>query len=395
MTKKLLVFLAVLLTVCFSGSTVMAQNVIKIGQINPLTGPAAGWGLPVDRGINLFADMINEGGGISIKGKKYTFKIYSENDKFNVEAGRAATEKLINAEKVQFIIGSFVDSTVQSMVPLATEKKIITLLGSTGGVKSGMGPEYPYSFRYTHDAMGKLAVLNVALKTLKFKRMAIFNTDTPLGRGNAEAAAQWAKQNNIEVTDNVLAPSNATDFYPSLKTVLEKKPEMIHGAVPPGQMALVCKQAYELGYRGYYSNVGAMVNVAEFIKIAGQDAVQNFIAPYEDSSSPVVTKESKVLMEKLKDRYLKKYGPPFEPLAWRYATGLQILVQAIEEAQTLDPDVLVKTLENTEFKTMLGNGTFAGKKTYGIAHQFSVNTLTGIIKGDHVVHLGYVHVETP
>jgi branched-chain amino acid transport system substrate-binding protein len=388
-------FLAVGLFLCCNGSGVMAQNVIKIGTIGPLTGPAAGWGLPVDRGIILMAEILNEAGGISIKGQKYKFEVFSENDKYNPEAGRAATEKLINRVGVKFILGSFFDGTVQAAVPLAQEKKVFFLMGSTGGVQVGMGPQYPYSFRYTQDAMGKLGVLTVALETIKFKKMAIFNVDNSQGRGNSEAAAEWAKENKMEITDNLLAPGAATDFYPSLKKILDKKPEMIHGAVPPGQFALVCKQAHELGYKGYYSNVGSLVNVPGFIEIAGKEAVQGYIAPYEFVDCPIITPESRAIMLKMQDMYLKKYGPPFEPLAWRYASGVQIVAQALGKAQTLDPDVVVKAMETIEFDTLLGKGSFSGKKTYGIPHQLIINTIAGIIKGDQAVYLGYTKVARP
>jgi branched-chain amino acid transport system substrate-binding protein len=382
------------LVLFFSGATVIAADVIKIGSIQPLTGPAAGWGLPCDRGVVLMAEILNEAGGVSLKGQKYTFEVSSENDKFTTEGGRAAAEKLINRVGVKFIVGPFADATILAAVPLAQEKKVIFLQGSSGGAYT-IGTKFPYLFRYTQDPRGKLGVLDVALHSIKLQKMAILNIDNALGRGNFEAAAEWAKDAKIEVTDNLLAPAAATDFYPSLKKILDKKPEMIHGAVPPGQFALVCKQAHELGYRGYYSNVGSLVNVPGFIEIAGKDAVQGYIAPYEVIDCPIITPESRKIMSRMQDMYLKKYGPPFEPLAWRYAIGLQVVAQALEKAQTFDPEVLVKTMENMEFDTLLGKGGFTGKKTYGIARQLVLYTIAAVIKGDQAVYLGYTKVERP
>ncbi|MBW2285396.1 MAG: hypothetical protein JRF65_12440, partial [Deltaproteobacteria bacterium] len=86
---------------------------------------------------------------------------------------------------------------------------------------------------------------------------------------------------------------------------------------------------------------------------------------------------------------------PFEPLACRYTIGLQVLAQALEKAQSFDPDVVVKTMENTEFDTLLGKGGFAGTKTYGIQRQLIINTIAAIIKGDKAEYLGYVTVKRP
>ena len=398
MKKKSFLYWAELMALglffCFSGSVAIAANVIKIGSIQPLTGPAAGWGLPCDRGVVLMAEILNGAGGISVKGEKYTFEVFSENDKFTTEGGRDAAEKLINRVGVKFIVGPWADSTIMAATPLAQEKKVIFLQGSSGGAFT-IGPKFPYLFRVTQDPRGKLGVLDVALEKIKFKKMAILNLDNATGRGNYEAAAEWAKAAGVEVTDNILVPAASTDFYPSLKKILDKKPEMIHGSISPGQFALVCKQAHELGYRGYYSNVGSLVNVPGFIDIAGKDAVQGYIAPYEVIDCPIITPKSRAIMVKMKDLYLKKYGPPFEPLAWRYAIGLQVVSQALEKAQSFDPDVLVKTMEHMEFDTILGKGDFSGQKTYGIARQLVLYTIAAVIKGDQAVYLGYTKVQRP
>lgn len=371
-----------------------AANEINIGSIQPLTGPAAPWGLPCDRGVQLMADILNSSGGITVKGQKYVFKVHSENDKFNAKDGRAAAEKLINQMKVKYIVGPFNDSTIMALRHFSNEKKVIVLQGSSGDPMT-LGPEYRYLFRFTQDPRGKLGVLDISLKTMPFKKMAIFNTDTALGRGNSTAAAEWAKEAGIDVTDNVLAPAQTTDFYPFLKKVLDNKPEMIHGAVSPSTYALVCKQAHELGYRGFYSNVGSLTNVKGMIEIAGQEAIQGYIAPFEDIRCPAITEKNREIMLKIEKLYLEKFGPPFEPLAWRYGIGLQVLSQAMEKAQTLDVDALVKTMEQMQFDTLLGKGGFSGMKTYGIQRQLIINTIAAIIKGDKAEYLGYVTVNRP
>jgi len=378
----------------FTAPQAAADNVIKIGSIQPLTGPAAPWGLPCDRGVVLLAEIMNEAGGITIQGQKYLFKVLSENDKFSPQAGRAAAEKLINQEKVKYIVGPWHDATIIAARGLSNEQKVIILQGSSGSADT-IGPQYPYLFRFSQDPRGKQGVLDVALKTMQFKKMAVLNVDTALGRGNSIAGAEWAKEFGIEVTDNVLAPADTKDFYPFLKKIIDHKAEMIHGAISPGIFALVCKQAHELGYRGYYSNVGSMTNVGQFIKIAGQEAVQGYIAPFEHIDCPIITDEGRKIMQEMEKRYLKRYGPPFEPLAWRYGIGLQVLSQALEKAQTFEPEAVLKAMETMEFDTLLGKGKFSGEKTYGIARQLVIYTIAAIIKGDKAEYLGYTKVERP
>ena len=44
------------------------DNVVKIGFLAPLTGPVAAWGTPGLDGCQIWADWINEAGGIDIGG---------------------------------------------------------------------------------------------------------------------------------------------------------------------------------------------------------------------------------------------------------------------------------------------------------------------------------------
>jgi len=387
-------FLTIVLFLSFNGSKAMGENVIKIGDIAPLTGPGSPWGINTDRGVQLGVDAINDAGGITIKGEKYFFKVFSENDKYTAEGARAAVEKLVNFEKVQFIVGTWADVTLNLARDISNEKKVIILQGSSGNAFT-IGPKYPYLFRYTQDTRGKQGVLDVALKTMKFKKMAILNYNDANGRGNTEAAIAWTKETGVELTDVILAPGGTTDFYPLLKKIIDNKAEMVHGAVDVPTTALILKQAHELGYKGYYSNTGSMINVKEFIRIAGKDAAQGYIAPYEFIDCPIITDKHRQVMLKMKDNFLKKWGPPFEPVAWRYSIGPQVLAQALEKAQSFDPDVLVKTIETMEFDTLFGKGGFTGAKTYGIPRQLTLYTIAAIIKGDDAEYLGYTKVERP
>jgi branched-chain amino acid transport system substrate-binding protein len=71
------------------------QKVLKIGDINPLTGPAAVWGINTLKYLQLAAQLANSKGGITVAGQKYDLEIVGVDDKDTVEGGRAAAEKLI------------------------------------------------------------------------------------------------------------------------------------------------------------------------------------------------------------------------------------------------------------------------------------------------------------
>ena len=70
----------VLGTVSLSGS-VQAQEVLKIGVLGVMSGPAASWGLVNKYCAETSAQLYNEQGGFEIGGKKYKIEIVPIDDK--------------------------------------------------------------------------------------------------------------------------------------------------------------------------------------------------------------------------------------------------------------------------------------------------------------------------
>src|SRR4029077_4873135 len=87
-----------------SATTVMAQEPIRIGAINPYSGPVALYGDEVARGYQLAIDEANAKGGV-IGRKIELFR----GDAGNPQQGIAAVEKLV-ADKVDIFVGTYVSA---------------------------------------------------------------------------------------------------------------------------------------------------------------------------------------------------------------------------------------------------------------------------------------------
>jgi branched-chain amino acid transport system substrate-binding protein len=377
-----------------------AENIIKIGHMNPLTGPAAPWGVPIARGFDCLAEYYNEQGGIKADGKTWKIKMLHEDNKYRGEIGRAAAEKLISKDKVKAILGDFCGDALLGYRTLAHRNKVIVFMGSSAAEKKLLGPKWPYMFQVSQTQEQKFLSLDIAMDTLKkrgakLERAASIDPDSSTGRGCAEAfTKEKAPQYGMKVVGAVLYPRGTKDFYPFCTKLMNGKPDIVEmGGAGPGDQALIRKTMYELGYKGYSVASGSLVNVKGLIKIAGKEAIQGHIAPYESFECPIIKPEQREIMKIIQEKWKKKWPDDvFEPIAWRYATLLQILVEAYKKAGTLDPDVIVKTLEQGEFETILGDCRFTGKKTFGIAHCANLITIAGIVDGDQVKYLGYARL---
>src|SRR6195256_808769 len=88
----------------FLGATALAQEPIRIGAINPYSGPVALYGDEVARGYQLAIDEANAKGGV-IGRKIELFR----GDAGNPQQGIAAVEKLVG-DKVDIFVGTYVSA---------------------------------------------------------------------------------------------------------------------------------------------------------------------------------------------------------------------------------------------------------------------------------------------
>ncbi len=88
------------------------------------------------------------------------------------------------------------------------------------------------------------------------------------------------------------------------------------------------------------------------------------------------------------DDYIAVYGQPFDPVTPKYHVYLDILVQAIEKAGSLDPTVVKNTMEKVDtWNTIFGPAKFAGQAYYGIKRQIITPVYVSELLGGKLVNV--------
>ena len=127
----LLVALTALAAVALAVPAGFAQAPIKIGVIQPLSGPVAASGNYVRMGAEIARDWINAKGGVN--GRKIELVI--EDNKSDPKEAASAAEKLIVRDKVPIIIGAWGSSMTLAMMPLAAQHGIPLLVETSSSSK--------------------------------------------------------------------------------------------------------------------------------------------------------------------------------------------------------------------------------------------------------------------
>src|SRR5256885_5449512 len=123
-------------------TTAAAQESIKVGVIQPLTGAFAASGNYVANGAKIAADEINAKGGVL--GKKLELVI--EDNKSNPTEAAAVAEKLIVRDKVPVLMGAWGSGFTLAIMPKLMEYKVPMLVETSSAGKITTSGN-PYIFR--------------------------------------------------------------------------------------------------------------------------------------------------------------------------------------------------------------------------------------------------------
>jgi branched-chain amino acid transport system substrate-binding protein len=371
--KRLCIFLVALvaassLVVMGSAAPAMAAKTLKIGVIHSLTGLGSEVETIMRDGEVLCQEWLNEKGGITIKGEKYLIDLIVEDQKGVVDGAVAAATKLVERDRVKFIIGQVVPDVVIAAASVTEPAKVLRSLAWGGGIPAVMNPKTPYTFRPVLSGAEVIPVNYDYLRDTypKVKTVALTNPDEPGGQFFMMVARKEAEKHGLKVVAaEFYNPQEQQDFYPVLTKILAAKPDAVDiGTGFRIPLSLKLKQVRELGFKGPVFSPSP-VSLYTILDIAGKDYCHDFFNGSMDMQSTDVPP----MMRELEKRWNDKFKTKFQFESFQGWDALWCLVQAIEAAQSLDPTDVKTAWENMKsIETSYGTGHMGGLKTYGVNH---------------------------
>ena len=107
-----------------------ATDTFKVGAVLELSGASATGGQIAQRGYQLWADTVNNKGGLSIGDKKYNVDLIVQDCKSDPATGADATSRLVTEEGVNAIFGAYTSGVQLAMDPICAKYKVPCIAGS-------------------------------------------------------------------------------------------------------------------------------------------------------------------------------------------------------------------------------------------------------------------------
>lgn len=342
-----------------------AQEELKIGGIGPLSGGGTAWGLAVQRGMQMATDEVTKAGGLKIGGKTYMPKLVMYDDQYTAAGGRTAADRLINADKVKFIVGPIGSPSVLSVITVSTPAQVLVLSnGYAPGILKN-DAKSPYNFRAMNSNVefGPAMVRWYRQNYPQAKKVALIGPNDAVGQSVIPQLEAYYKANGFDVWKE-LYDRGSKEFTPLLTRMMAQNVDLFDlNSNAPGEAALLLKQARQAGYKGMIWQVGGP-SVDEIIDIAGPLAEGFVSLNVFDFSNP----QAKSFV----DTYRAKWGDGVinaQTPGWYNAT--KILFEALRRAGSLDTGKVRNALEKLEGYDagLFGPVSWGGMADYGVNHQ--------------------------
>jgi len=118
---------------------------LVLGSAISLTGKYATNGVHAKNGYEFAIDKIKQAGGVMVDGKCYNFSVIYYDDESKGDRGATLAERLINQDKVQYMLGPYSSGLTKAIAPV-TEKYQIPMVEAEGASRSLFNQGYKYLF---------------------------------------------------------------------------------------------------------------------------------------------------------------------------------------------------------------------------------------------------------
>jgi branched-chain amino acid transport system substrate-binding protein len=342
--KFMVVVLLLAVVFGLAGCAAGGAKGVKVALVYPMTGPVPTYGQSSKEGSELAINEWNEAGGLL--GEEIAW-VLADSGCDGATATDAAN-KVIDQDKVKFIIGAVCSSASIPISEVANPKKVLQISPTSTNPKVTIGK--PYTFRACFlDPFQGGVVASFAIEDLGAATAAVMydkGNDYVMGLAEYFKAAFEARGGKVLVYEAYTEAD--TDFSAILSKVADANPDVLFLPDYYNKVNLIGKQAKEKGI------------TATLLGGDGWDSADLDYSAVEGGyhSNHYSPADPRAVVTNFLTKYQAEYGKAPDALAVLAYDATNVLFEAIKEAGTNDTEKVRDTLAAIEFEGVAGMITF-------------------------------------
>jgi branched-chain amino acid transport system substrate-binding protein len=365
MRRRHLLGAGLAIAVAGMANTAVAQNEIKIGEINSYSLLPA-FTEPYRKGWQLAVEEVNSSGGIG--GKKLV--VISKDDGGKPADAQTAANELVSSENVAMLTGTFLSNIGLAVSDFANQKKVFFLAAEplTDAITWSKGNRYTFRLRPSNYMQAAMLVEEAA--KLPAKRWATIAPNYEYGQSAVAVFKKLmsAKRPDIQWVDEQWPPQGKIDAGPVVQAVASANPEAILNVTFGADLVKLVREG---NTRGLFKNravVSFLTGEPEYLDPLKDETPEGWIVtgyPWYDIKTPD------------HDKFLKAYQAKYKDYP---RLGSIVGYQTIKAAAAIltkaggssDPEKLIAAAEGLSMPSPFGEITFRK-----IDHQSTLGAFVG------------------
>jgi branched-chain amino acid transport system substrate-binding protein len=321
------------LTLAASGHS--QPDPIKIGVIEPLSGPVAASGSYIRMGAEIARDWINARGGVAGR----PLRLLIEDNKSDPKEAASAAEKLIVRDRVPALMGAWGSSMTLAAMP-KLEEYGVPMVVETSSAASITRRGNPWIFRISPPSDMEALGLEKYVGALGVKQADFIAVNTDWGRGAVAAFGDMLKRHGARVGAVEFMDQAATDMSAQLTKIRGGAADTLFLTTSVEQITLVLKQAQEQRLQRTVVTTGGSSSPSQLARQVGAAADGSYHIVFFMPWFPEAMPDPK-LARAFVDEWTKR-GHPFEGLTegFRGHDGIATLAEAIRLAGRAEPEAI-------------------------------------------------------
>jgi branched-chain amino acid transport system substrate-binding protein len=338
---------------------------ILIGATLPLTGAEARAGGFYKEGYDLAFEEVTQQGGLEVGGKKRPIKLLTYDDTSTQATAVSLADKLINSDKVDFLLGTYSTALVEAQTTVAEQNKMPYVNG--GGAASEI---YKRGYQYIFGILSPVELLGTTLmswvdeqqkagKLPRPAKIALLGENTAHGKDFRKGVSDFATKSGggYEIVVNESFELNGKDYSPLLGKVKAAGADLFLADAHLPDYITLHRQYLDAGLCHKVVSYGARGSEKDAINALGRENVNYVLSgvwwsPQLADSLPLAKK----FVEAFKAKYSGRTPEWYQALGYETA---RVLFVAIQQAGSTDREAVRAKLAVLKIDSLLPGGTLA------------------------------------
>ncbi|MCU0521363.1 MAG: ABC transporter substrate-binding protein [Anaerolineae bacterium] len=369
--RTAVVAMVVLALVALSGCGGAGSKAVKIAILAPLSGDVATFGQSTRDGAMLAIEEWNAKGGVD----GATIEVVVEDSQCNAEAAVSAANKVIDQDGVKFIIGEVCSSASIPVSEIATSKGVLQISPTSTNPSVTVaedGTTKSTIFRACFiDPFQGLVGAKFAIETLGAQTAAVFlDQGNDYVRGLAEVFIKEFEAAGGQVVVTESYTGDDQDFSAILTKVKDANPDVLYLPDYYNTVNLIAGQAQEKGI------------TAVLMGGDGWDSADLDVSVVEGGyfTNHFSADDTRAIVQDFVSKYEAKYGARPDALAALAYDAATILLQSMDQANSVDPIKVAETMASGTFPVV------SGEITYDASHNPVKSAVMLQVSGGQVIY---------